>query len=286
MALQDDLLKSLAPTLGSVAGGAIGSAIAPGVGTTIGSTLGGALGSAAVSGGGSSGGSSDGGGDSSSMMGGLLGAGQLALGAIKKRKAEGLRPPMEDVEQRQFLSELNRKRRAMMTGSAYQEGLRELRGQQLATQAGMVKAGGGAAGATIEGLAKAGAITAEGFGKLAAQEEAKSFAYTQLAGQMLGDIAERRYALQAHKFSTAEAEAAELTKAGMAGLLASSARKSEGGGTGQGFDFAKMFGGARKAQSGSIPIEQYMPLEVSPANAVPSDIAGGLPAPGAVAFEL
>src|SRR3990172_3584977 len=152
-------MADLLSILGGIAGGAAGTAIAPGVGTAIGSALGSELGGTI----------------SEAGIPAALGAGQLAAGELKKKKAEGLAPPMEDVEQRILLSELEQQRKSMLTGTAYQEQMRELGTMQAATQAGMIKAGGGAGGATLEGLSKASAATAEGFGKIAREGEKMAF---------------------------------------------------------------------------------------------------------------
>jgi hypothetical protein len=67
-----------------------------------------------------SGGDSSGGGDMGSIgKGGLaLGAGQMIMGAINRKKADAMLPPSENPMERQMLNSIRRRRQALMTGTA------------------------------------------------------------------------------------------------------------------------------------------------------------------------
>src|SRR3972149_1096884 len=105
--------------LGQLIGGAIGTAIAPGVGTAVGSA-----------------------------------AGSYLEGVIKERGAKKMLPSSEDPMERQFLGELDMRRKSYETGSAYQSQLRELRNIQAGTQAGIMRATAGQIGAAVKGLSE------------------------------------------------------------------------------------------------------------------------------------
>lgn len=61
-----------------------------------------------------------GGGDMGSIGGGsvALGAGQMLMGAINRKKADAMLPPSENPMERQMLNSIRRRRQALMTGTA------------------------------------------------------------------------------------------------------------------------------------------------------------------------
>lgn len=210
-----DILKNL----GSLAGGAIGTAIAPGIGTAIGSKLGGEL-SGLVAGDTPA----SGGADSSNGVAGALGVGQLIASALKKNKANGLQPEADDIEQRNFLNEINRKRKAINTGAAYQEQMGELKNQQASTINGMLSASGGAGGAAIAGMARAGRGTSSAFANILAQGDQKEMALTQMSDDLIQRMSGRRLDLQNYEYTRALGEAAKLEQGGMGNTLAAHAQ--------------------------------------------------------------
>ena len=71
--------------------------------------------------GGATGGSDASGGTSGGTGGGLaLGAGQLLMGTINRKKADAMLPPSENPMERQMLNTIRRRRQALMTGTASQ----------------------------------------------------------------------------------------------------------------------------------------------------------------------
>ena len=60
------------------------------------------------------------GGDEGSIGGGglALGAGQMIMGAINRKKADAMLPPSENPMERQMLNTIRRRRQALMTGTA------------------------------------------------------------------------------------------------------------------------------------------------------------------------
>jgi hypothetical protein len=108
-------MGQLGATVGSAAGAAIGTAILPGVGTKIGSFLGGKIG-------GSIGKNKKGGDMGSKGSGGknaglAMGAGQMIVGLMNRKKADA-QIPGENAEERQLVSSLASKSRQLATGTA------------------------------------------------------------------------------------------------------------------------------------------------------------------------
>jgi len=221
--------------IGSTLGGALGTLVAPGFGTTIGASLGGALGGSVGKNGGSGdtggggGGSTTGTGGASSpgagIAGGALGALQLIQGMAQQRKANKLRPGLEDPEQRMFLNEINQRRKAMRSGSAYTEDLRLLGGQQASTNQGLVSAGGGAGGATINALLKSQRGTGAAYGGILANAEKTASAYDSMYEGVLEKVASRKLDLQTFEYNRALANAAKNKQAGESNILAALARQ-------------------------------------------------------------
>ena len=138
------------------------------------------------------------------LIGGILSSVQ---GARQEREAKRLeaeskrfKPPSEDIEERGFLNELNRKRRAIATGTAYQNTATNI-GQQLAnTNQGILRASGGAGGAAISGMTRAGRAAGQSLGDITAQGQQLEMGYTGMAGQLLQRIASRKAELQLNDY--------------------------------------------------------------------------------------
>lgn len=143
-----------------------------------------------------------------------MGSMEKNAGEKQKRLAKGYKPPMEDPEMRQYLGYLERKRRAVETGGAY-EGLYGQVGRNLAnTQNGILQASGGAAGAAILGMQRASAGANQAFGDIVAQQSGDLQAWDNKYGNVLGNIAQRKQDLQLMKYNQEMAEAAAKIKSG------------------------------------------------------------------------
>lgn len=159
------------------------------------------------------------GGAAAGAQAGLAG-GQLLAGLLGGRRARGLTPPQEDPELRAFLNEIQQRRKELETGAGFQT-QRRLIGQQLATtQRGIVRAGGGATGATISGLARAQRVAGTQLGEVLGAAEQRQLFLTQMAGQIIGDIGQRRLELQLLERGQALAESKQVTSEGLSNLLA------------------------------------------------------------------
>lgn len=193
--------------------------VAPGAGTSIGASIGGALGGAVGNSGSTT--TSTGAG----AAGGALGALQLINSMAQTRKANKLRPGLEDPEQRMFLNEINQRRKAIRSGSAYTEDLRELGGQQASTNQGIVSSSGGAGGAAINALLKSQRGTGAAYGNILANAEKTASAYDNMYEGMLDKVAGRKLDLQNYEYTRALGQAAKNQQAGQSNILAALARQ-------------------------------------------------------------
>lgn len=185
--------SSTIPILGTVLGGGLGGAIGGPAGAKVGAQIG-------------------------------TGAGQLISGLISGGKGQQAGPPSEDPELRRFLNEIDRRRKTFETGAAFQVGKRELRQQQAATQQGILRASGGASGAAISGLARSQRGTQTAFNELIGRGEARQDQMTQLFGNVLNRIAQRRLELSLAEQAKQEARQASSQRQGTANILQGVAR--------------------------------------------------------------
>jgi len=167
----------------------------------------------------------------------VTGYAQLLASAIKKRQYNKMDVPMEDAEQRSFLDELNMKRKQLEAGAGAQTQLgMGLVGRGLAqTQQNMAGAAGGNSGAAIQGMAMAQRQAGDAANQVLAQGQEQAGFYTQMANNLLGKIAERKFGLQVANRLQKLRESMELRAQGMSNVQSALARMGgQGGLTGQG----------------------------------------------------
>ncbi len=149
-----------------------------------------------------------------------LGGLQALTGAAKKGQAQKQLPGLEDPEMRAFLNDIQRKRKQLRTGVGLEPVARELRAQQAGTQRAILRRSGGAGGAAIAGLAKAQRATQGAFTEAASRATQQENFLTQVAGQTISDIAQRRLELTLLQRSQGLAESAQLKSEGLSNVLA------------------------------------------------------------------
>jgi hypothetical protein len=138
----------------------------------------------------------------------------ISEGKAKRNSAISQKPPFEDPEMRQYLGYLQRKRRAIETGSMYGRQANKI-GQQLAdTQSGIVQVSGGNAGAAISGMLQAQRGAGEAYGDLVEKNLPLGLQYEKAYGGVLDQISQRKADLQLLGYSQDMAESAALTKGG------------------------------------------------------------------------
>jgi len=158
------------------------------------------------------------------MAGMAIGLGQTVLGSIKKAQANKLGPPLEDPEQRSYLNEIKRKKRQLETGTSPEfRFATDLLGRNLAnTQRNISKMAGGGVGQTLQGFNQSLQTAGQSTAQIGAQQQQAVGYYQQLAGKLIGDMAQRKMDLQMWEKLQKLREASELQKSGgqnvMAGL--------------------------------------------------------------------
>lgn len=156
-------------------------------------------------------------------LGAKLGSslGTLAEGFIAKKKADALTPPMEDTNRRNFLSDIERKRKQLQTGGTlYQLGSDELASGLANTQSNILSAGGGNIGALMSGLAGSSLAYNDAQNKLIAQNQQEEGRYTALANELSQELAKRRFDTTLQLRTEKMQEAAQATKSGLQNLNA------------------------------------------------------------------
>lgn len=152
---------------------------------------------------------------------GIMAIAKYAMGDSKKRKgeeqkrlAEGYKPPLEDPEMRSYLGYLQRKRRSIESGSAYNGAYDRIQQNLSNTQTGISQVSGGAAGAAITGMQRASLGANASFGDIVAQQSGDLLNWDNKYGVILDKIAKRKEEYQLLKYNQETAEAASKIKAG------------------------------------------------------------------------
>jgi len=147
-------------------------------------------------------------------LGLAVGAGQSILGAIKKKKADAMMPPPEDVGERSLFNTLRRQQQMTSTGTGSMDKVNAAKGSLKTLMKNSFNAGGqvnqGAYGAMLN----------QAMGNIAeqsAQQTAQNFAQQ---GQLVKDMANRKADLTLLRRNEENAAAAELTKSGGQNLMA------------------------------------------------------------------
>ncbi len=198
--------QHIAGALGGIAGSLFG---APGAAAGATSAIG------ALTGGGAAGLAG-----ATAATGGLAAAIPLALGAaqgigslIKGAQARRQEPPREDIEQRQFLSEIQRQRRGFQTGVAFRQTQRALRQTQASASRGALRTGRG------DLLARLTRGTQTALGEAAAKRGAEVSALRQMEGDLIAKMSQRRLDLQRIQQSKAEAQKEGLGREAKGNIL-------------------------------------------------------------------
>lgn len=186
-----------------------------------------------------------------------LGAGQLALGEIKRRKAEQLRPQEEDPNQVQRLEDAKRKLRQLETGTdaTTQANIQEAEQLTAGTQSNLAKITGGNIGGTVDAMLKAQRVGGRNINRAIGEAGQRALGFQGLVERMAQQISQRRLDLQQFRSVQKRAEAAQLRKEGMGNVMGGMATSAgafkgdSGGGGGTGMDtgnlqtVTQLFGG-------------------------------------------
>lgn len=147
-------------------------------------------------------------------LGLAVGAGQLALGAIKTKKADAMMPPPEDVGERALLNTLRRRQQALSTGTAYNPQITA--GKQMAKS--FAKNSFNAGGPVNMGAYSG--IMSQTLGNITQQTSQDMAQTLNQEGQLVKDMANRKSDLTLLQRAEKNAKAADLTKSGGQNLMA------------------------------------------------------------------
>ena len=153
--------------------------------------------------------------------GAAMGAGQLLASVIKKKQANAMIPPEEDLQQRSMLNEIRNKRLQMERGAGTAASTaRGLTAKQMAqTQSNITRAAGGNLGATLSGLAMSQGAAGDTMNKVLAEQQQQSAAYMQLQNQLQNEVSQRKFSLQMGNYLQKLRESSELRQEGLGNLL-------------------------------------------------------------------
>lgn len=147
-----------------------------------------------------------------------------------KKAADAAAPPLQDPTQSAFLSELNQKRASLDAGSAYAAGLNNIKATNAGTNNGLVQAGAGNTGGTIQALLQSQRTSDDSANQLNAQGQQEQNFNNSMYGELLNKVVARKMQLQLQKSQQLRAEWADVQKSSNANI---GAAMSGGGSLGE-----------------------------------------------------
>jgi hypothetical protein len=185
--------------------------------------------------------------------------GQMLYDAVKGRqagkRAEQAGADIEDPETRAFADEIDRERRAMETGAAFQSERQKIRQMTADTQSSIVDATAGDTASTLSALMQAQSQGGRQMNEVLARGFNRQKYFTNLYNKLNQRIQQRELEMEQLDETQALAEEAQRKKQARANLNAilAQAPSDEGGGNERSFDV----GSGRGAQEGSSsPVSQ------------------------------
>jgi hypothetical protein len=175
-----------------------------------------------------------------------LGAIQLLQAHHLKKEAASAMPGFYDPQQQQFLSELNQKRRSLDTGSGYAAGMNAIGATTAGTQNGILSAGGGNVGGTMQALLQSQRLGSDQQNQVLANGEQQNMQYNQMYNELLDKVAGRKMQLQLLNHDHLYNQWQQKQKAGSSNLMAGLGMAASGNqpkDQSKGNSFSNMFGG-------------------------------------------
>lgn len=188
------------------------------------------------------------GGPTGAAIGAGLGIATSAIQGIQaarlKKKAEAAMPELVDPNQAAFLSELNQKRRSIETGADFAGAMDNIDATTAGTQEAITRNTGGDVGGTIQALLQAQQTGNMAKNAAIGQGQQQQMQANSMYGNLLNQIAARRFSLQQQQSQQALAEWGQKKQTsnqnamagvtGAAGILGQMKPSSDGGGGGGG----------------------------------------------------
>jgi len=167
--------------------------------------------------------------DPTSITKGPLQLGQSIVQMFKannsKNAADSAAPPLVDPNQASFLSELNQKRASLDSGTAYAAGLNNINATNAGTNQGLVQAGAGNTGGTIQALLQSQRVSQDSANQLNAQGQQEQNFNNTMYGELLNKVAARKWQLQNQasqqkraEWATSQQSANQNASAGLANM--------------------------------------------------------------------
>ena len=178
--------------------------------------------------------SSMGGGMSLPMLPLIEGGVSLISGLVKQHQAAKLKQQLDqpDPDLQKYMGEIDRQRKSFESGSAYGHEMRELKNQEAATQTGVIQAAKGNTGSALQAIQQVGLNTGMGYGKIAAQGQERQDRYNEMYGNLVNQLANRKYEENAYEYQQKQADARDAKMKGLQTLL--NTASLSGSPTGQG----------------------------------------------------
>lgn len=155
----------------------------------------------------------------------------LATGGIQaiqahklKKEAAAAMPGFNDPMQMAFLSQLNQQRRSLDTGSAYAAGMNAIGASTAGADQGILQAGAGNVGGTIQGLLQAQRVGSDQQNQVLANGEQQNMQYNNMYGELLDKVAGRKLQLQLLNHNELMGQWATKQKAASSNIMAGLAR--------------------------------------------------------------
>lgn len=214
----------------------------------------------------------------SGIISGLISniAGGIKAGiAHKQAKKAAASVGLENFKQQQFLQQLQEKRRALESGSAYQAQQEAIRQQGALAGSNVLKLGGGAVGTAISALNRINRSTGRNLNELYGNMSMEGLQMQNLIGQTVQSMANREYSIKAMAAGQALAESKQTSKDVMANAMGTLSSLTSGlklGGIGGGtvnqpITNAVMGGGATTAPTA---VTQGLGLQQGTLSTIPS----------------
>jgi hypothetical protein len=163
------------------------------------------------------------GGLSGAALGFNVGMFQMLAAGKSKDKADNLQPTLYDPTSLALLDEINQRRAAIQTGSAFSAGTAAINTAQAGTQQAIVAASGGDAGGTISGLLAAQQGAGQSINQLLAQDMSAQQFNTTLYADLQRQSAARAMELSLAYSAQNRAEWAQGKQNGFANMQAATA---------------------------------------------------------------
>lgn len=158
------------------------------------------------------------------IFGAPIGAAQLIIGALQKKKAKRLIPSRVDAQEARMNMRIKSLRDNIETGVTYAEPLRQLERREKAAINQVQETAGGFGGGAIAGIAKIHGATGEAYGDIFAEGQKMGLAYEQLYEKSTESMIKRKQDIDILQYAQKMADAQKNLTGGAANVLGAAAK--------------------------------------------------------------